>query len=93
MLFNSYAFIFAFLPVTLLGYFTLNHFKQVNLGKVWLILASLYFYSFWNINNLPLLLTSIGVNFLIGRYLRQGVSKKKPLPPRSSFQSRSLRIF
>lgn len=76
MLFNSYAFIFAFLPITLVGYFTLNHFKQVNLGKVWLILASLYFYSFWNINNLPLLLTSIGVNFLLGRYLRQGVSRK-----------------
>lgn len=79
MLFNSYAFIFAFLPVSILGYFTLNHFKQITLGKVWLILASLYFYSYWNTKNLPLLLTSIIVNYCIGQMLLKEFSYKKML--------------
>lgn len=82
MLFNSYVFIFAFLPVALIGHFTLNHLKQVTLAKAWLIAASFYFYSYWNINNLPLLLTSIGVNFLIARFMQrgtQGISKKNLL--------------
>ena len=79
MLFNSYGFIFLFLPVALLGYFGLNHFKQITLGKMWLIAASLYFYSYWNIKNLPLLLTSILVNYVIGQYLQKDISWKKNL--------------
>ena len=79
MLFNSYGFIFLFLPVALLGYFGLNHFKQITLGKMWLIAASLYFYSYWNIKNLPLLLTSILVNYAIGQYLQKDISWKKNL--------------
>ncbi len=79
MLFNSYAFIFAFLPVALMGYFTLNHFKQITMGKYWLVAASLYFYSYWNVKNLPLLLTSIVVNYFIGHYLHKNISWKKTL--------------
>lgn len=79
MLFNSYVFIFAFLPVALLGYFTLNHFNQIKLGKCWLVLSSLYFYSYFNVNNLPLLLTSIGVNYLIGHCLHKDISWKQTL--------------
>ncbi len=70
MLFNSYAFIFAFLPVALLGYFTLNHFKQITLGKCWLIAASLFFYTFFTYKNLPILLLSLCTNFVIGHFLR-----------------------
>jgi D-alanyl-lipoteichoic acid acyltransferase DltB (MBOAT superfamily) len=79
MLFNSYAFIFAFLPIAILGYFALNHLKQVTLGKMWLITASLYFYSYWNIKNLPLLLTSICVNYFIGQLLMAPEGKNKQL--------------
>lgn len=79
MLFNSYAFIFAFLPIALLGYFGLNHFKQITMGKIWLVGASLYFYSFWNIKNLPLLLLSILVNYGIGHYLQKNTASKKAL--------------
>jgi alginate O-acetyltransferase complex protein AlgI len=65
MLFNSYPFIFVFLPGVLLGYFTASR-----LGKfapvIWLALASLVFYSFGNWQFVPLLLASIAFNYLIG---------------------------
>jgi len=45
--FNSYLFIFVFLPVALAGYFALG--RSSNLAPVvWLALASLAFYSFSN---------------------------------------------
>jgi alginate O-acetyltransferase complex protein AlgI len=65
MLFNSYSFILIFLPITLLGYFVLNKWGKIQMAKSWLLLASLYFYSYWTINNLPILLTSIFFNFAL----------------------------
>jgi alginate O-acetyltransferase complex protein AlgI len=65
MLFSSYIFLFAFLPLMLMGYFLLNHFGHFRAGK-WLLLAgSLVFYSWWNPIYLPLLLGSILVNYLM----------------------------
>lgn len=75
MLFNSYAFIFAFLPVALLGYFTLNHFKQITLSKCWLIGASLYFYTYFTYKNLPILLISLCTNYVIGHFLHKGTKR------------------
>jgi len=69
MLFSSYEFIFVFLPVTLLVYFQLNRARRTVLGKAWLVLASLFFYAYWNWVHLPLILVSIGLNFLLGRRL------------------------
>jgi alginate O-acetyltransferase complex protein AlgI len=43
MLFNSYQFIFLFLPAALIGYFALGRFNQTA-PEVWLALASLAFY-------------------------------------------------
>ncbi len=43
MLFNSYAFLFAFLPVALAGYVLLGR-RSVTLAAGWLTLASLFFY-------------------------------------------------
>lgn len=75
MLFNSYVFIFIFLPIAVLGYFSLNHLNKVTWAKAWLIGCSLYFYSFWSMKNLPLLLLSITINFLIARGLRKDTIK------------------
>jgi alginate O-acetyltransferase complex protein AlgI len=69
MLFSSWRFILVFLPITFLVYFWLNHRRLVSAGKVWLVLASLYFYAHWEIKYLPLLLGSILFNYLIGSYL------------------------
>ncbi len=65
MLFNSYPFIFVFLPVILIGYFALG--RSSNLAPVvWLALASLAFYSFSNWQYVLLLLASIAFNYAIG---------------------------
>jgi len=68
MLFNSYLFIFAFLPVVLAGYFALG--RRSNLAPVvWLALASLAFYALGNWQYVPLLLASIAFNYGIGYLL------------------------
>lgn len=48
MLFNSYIFIFVFLPFTLIIYFLLTRFRLIHLALIWLALSSLFFYSYWN---------------------------------------------
>ncbi len=65
MLFNSYEFIFVFLPISLFVYFYLNHKRLTTASKSWLVFASLFFYSWWNIAYLPLILTSVLFNYAI----------------------------
>ena len=67
MLFNSYAFIFGFLPITLIVFFGLTKFRLLKIATAWLVIASLAFYAYWNIAYLPLLLISIGCNYFIGK--------------------------
>lgn len=69
MLFNSYEFIFLFLPITLIIYFTLNRYGKNNIAKGWLVVASLYFYSYFHLSYLYLILSSIIVNYFIGNKL------------------------
>jgi alginate O-acetyltransferase complex protein AlgI len=65
MLFNSYPFIFVFLPMALAGYFWLG--RSSNLAPVvWLALASLAFYSVSNWQFVGLLLASVAFNYFIG---------------------------
>jgi len=66
MLFNSPVFIFAFLPVTFFIYFYLNQKRLTEASKAFLVLASLFFYSWWNIVYLPIILLSILFNYVIG---------------------------
>ena len=65
MLFNSFVFIFAFLPITFLLYFGLNKMQQYTAAKAVLVVASLYFYAFFNWSYLPIILSSIVVNYLV----------------------------
>ncbi|MGA3004286.1 MAG: MBOAT family O-acyltransferase [Acetobacteraceae bacterium] len=62
MVFNSYQFLFGFLPVVLAGTFLL---ARIGAGaaQCWLIAASLAFYAAWNAAYLPLLLGSIVFNY------------------------------
>jgi alginate O-acetyltransferase complex protein AlgI len=62
MLFNSFAFIFLFLPLTLAGYQLIRRH-----GVAWLAACSFFFYAWWNWRFLPLLLLSICLNFCAGR--------------------------
>ena len=69
MLFNSLEFILIFLPVTLVAYFTLLHWRLTIAAKSWLLFASLFFYSWWNVKYLPLILGSILFNYTVGGLL------------------------
>ena len=69
MLFNSYVFIFLFLPITFFVYFYLNKKHLTEASKGFLVFASLFFYSWWSIAYLPLILVSMLVNYVLGRQL------------------------
>lgn len=77
MLFNSFVFIFAFLPLTLLLYFGFNRFGWHQLAKVVLVGASLYFYAFFNLSYLPIIVSSVLVNYTIG-WLISGSNRRTP---------------
>ena len=61
MLFNSQAFLFLFLPVTMLGYHLLGRYGRRPV-IAWLALASVFFYAVWNPIFVFFLLGSIVVN-------------------------------
>jgi len=73
MLFNSYEFIFMFLPVVFILFYALRRFRQA--AFLWLIGASLFFYSFWNTKLLPVILFSLLFNYGFVQLLRRKPSK------------------
>lgn len=79
MLFNSYLFIFLFLPICLCGYFALNHFRQYSAGQLFLLVMSLWFYGYYNIRYLFVILASISINYcvylLIARFRQRKLCK------------------
>jgi D-alanyl-lipoteichoic acid acyltransferase DltB (MBOAT superfamily) len=64
MPFNSYQFIFLFLPAVVLGYFVLGRFGRLP-AVVWLVLASIGFYAFSRVDSLAIILPSIALDYLI----------------------------
>ncbi|MCC7641857.1 MULTISPECIES: MBOAT family protein [unclassified Janthinobacterium] len=90
MLFNSFAFLFGYLPIVLAGYFLLDRLAPAAgtsaswrrlAPATWLALASLFFYAWWDVRYLPLLLASICVNYGAGRMIgaRAGAARKRAL--------------
>lgn len=69
MLFNSFVFIFAFLPVTLIAFFLTARFISAGAAVRFLILASMFFYAWWSPIYLLLLVGEVCINFLIGRWI------------------------
>jgi D-alanyl-lipoteichoic acid acyltransferase DltB (MBOAT superfamily) len=67
MLFNSYGFIFAFLPLTFVLYLVLGPRLPRRAALGWLVLCSLFFYGWWNPAYLSLLVFSIVFNFFMGQ--------------------------
>ncbi len=81
MLFNSFSFLFFYLPIVLAGYFLLGRLGRPLLPAAWLAAASLFFYGYWDVRYLPLLLASITANYLSGRMIgvRTGPARKRAL--------------
>lgn len=71
MLFNSFEFILAFLPVCLATYYVAGKFGHRAQVLV-LALSSMIFYCGWDLRYVPLLLGSIVANYLFGRLLVWG---------------------
>ena len=71
MLFNSYIFILAFLPLTLILYFMLNRWSY-RAAQIELIVASFIFYGYRHVLFVPLLASSIIVNYSIANYMGRG---------------------
>ena len=68
MLFNSYEFLFAFLPITLVVFLLCGRVSR-DLALGWLILASLFFYAWWRPLNVLIIAPAIAVNYAIARGL------------------------
>lgn len=71
MLFNSYSFLFAFLPVTLLGYLLVGRLRSRPASLSYLVLCSIVFYGVWNPLNLVVILPSIAINYGLGLAIRR----------------------
>ncbi|HJC58550.1 MAG TPA: MBOAT family protein [Candidatus Eisenbergiella intestinipullorum] len=71
MLFQSYFFIFVFLPLSLGGWYLLNRLKRFSLAQGYLIGMSLWFYAWYNVSFLWVILGSclfhFGISFLLSR--------------------------
>lgn len=63
MLFNSYAFLFCFLPVALAGWWMLRGASQ---RLLFITLASYFFYCWWDWRFLPLMIASTTVDYIAG---------------------------
>ena len=69
MLYNSYIFIFLFLPITLFVFHILGKLGYHRLTISWLVAASLFFYGWWNPIYIGLLVGSALFNYTVGSIL------------------------
>jgi alginate O-acetyltransferase complex protein AlgI len=78
MLFNSFEFIFLFLPITLIIFFYIsskNNDNRRQLAIIWLIIASLIFYGRTRPANLILIVVSMGINYYLGYRISNSLEK------------------
>jgi D-alanyl-lipoteichoic acid acyltransferase DltB (MBOAT superfamily) len=75
MLFNSYPFLLGFLPLSLIGMAAAGH-RTVR-RIVLILIVSLFFYGWWDWRFLPLLTSSIAVNYLLGCAIRRCVARDR----------------
>ncbi|MFJ6210377.1 MBOAT family O-acyltransferase [Lysinibacillus sp. NPDC092081] len=77
MLFNSFEFIFLFLPITFIIYFSLNRFSNQQYAIYWLVLSSLFFYGYFKLTYLAIITISIVVNFALSRVISNTNSRSR----------------
>ncbi len=78
MLFNSYIFIFLFLPICIVGYFLINKTKKYQLGHVFLLGMSLWFYGYFNPGYLLIIISSVLINYTLYRWMKKRQSLPEP---------------
>jgi alginate O-acetyltransferase complex protein AlgI len=75
MLFNSFVFVFAFLPIAIAGFFGAARLDRKVAG-FWLVVASFVFYGWWNPSFVVLLVISISFNYGMSEVI--GACEKHP---------------
>lgn len=73
MLFNSYVFLFLFLPLTLLGYYLI---KKKNIQLWFLFLSSVFFYCYWSTTYVFLLLFTVVLDFYLANRIYYAKTQK-----------------
>jgi len=69
MVFNSYQFIFLFLPLAVVVFFLAGRISR-NWAVGWLIAVSLLFYAWWRPINVLIIAPSVAINFFLARRLQ-----------------------
>ena len=77
MVFSSYVFILAFLPVVVGGYYLLSKLQNGLVQRLFLIAASLFFYGYYNVRYLALILASIAVNYVLATGMQRAEGRKR----------------
>ena len=76
MLFSSSEFIFAFLPLVYAGFLITQRLRLQHAAMVWLVVASLFFYGWWNPRYLLLIVGLIAINFWLGRLIGAAATRR-----------------
>ncbi|MBO6119165.1 MAG: MBOAT family protein [Lachnospiraceae bacterium] len=69
MVFSSPIFLFLFLPTCLLCYLLTNLFGNIKAENICLLIFSIIFYAYGSIDFLPILLISIGINYIFSKLI------------------------
>lgn len=72
MLFNSYIFIFVFLPLIIIIYTWVHRLQNRSWTIALLVIASLFYYAWWKPEFTLLLLFSVSINYIFGKILTDG---------------------
>jgi alginate O-acetyltransferase complex protein AlgI len=75
MVFSSVLFLFLFFPIALAGYYVV---PTIRLKNLWLLLTSLWFYGWGEFRYLPLLGSSIVINFTFGLLIARFPKGSRP---------------
>jgi alginate O-acetyltransferase complex protein AlgI len=69
MLFNSFDFIFVFLPACFVLFCILKYLGKSSFSILFLVFASIYFYAYWDYKYVALLIASMLFNFFAGLFI------------------------
>ena len=72
MLFNSFEFIFLFVPTILIVCAFFGTIEKRNMTVLWLVAASFFFYGWWDIRYVAILIGSVAANYGLGILLVRG---------------------
>ena len=77
MLFNSYLFIFIFLPISLLVWFFLNNMGKNKAAQIFIVAMSIWFYAYFNYSYIWIILGSCIFNFGCSLLMEKFSGKKR----------------